>query len=116
MRDFYNKIKLTKTLKVNGSNVDGEATADMGGVKVTLMLAKKHENFNYDKYFRAYANLWLRAPISMDQVPGRAEDEHPFNYLRANVTLAQFDEFVETYNIQPGDGMYIPEDQRIKIW
>ena len=52
----------------------------------------------------------------MDQVPGRAEDEHPFNYLRANVTLAQFDEFVETYNIQPGDGMYIPEDQRIKIW
>ena len=116
MRDFYNNINLTKTLKVDGGNVDTEATADMGGVKVTLMIAKKYENFDYDKYFRAYANLWLRAAISMDAVPGRAADEHPFNYLRCNVTLAQFDEFVELYDIQPGDGMYIPENQRVKIW
>ena len=116
MRTFYNQIKLTKTLKVDGNNVDGEATADMGGMKVTLLLAKKYENFDYDKYFRAYANVWLRTPISMEQVPERASDEHPFNYLRCNVTMAQFDEFVETYNIEPGDGMYIPEEQRIKIW
>ena len=116
MRKFYNKIKLTKTLKVDGGNVDGEATADMGGMKVALLLAKKYDNFDYDKFFRAFANVWLRAPIPMSGVEDRASDEHPFNYLRANVTLAQFDEFVETYNIEPGDGMYIPEDQRIKIW
>ena len=116
MRTFYNNIKLTKTLKVDGNNVDGEATADMGGVRVTLMLAKKYENFDYDKYFRAYAYTWMRAPIALEAVPDRASDEHPFNYLRVNVTLSQFDEFVETYDIQPGDGMYVPEEQRIKIW
>ena len=116
MRTFYNKIELTKDLKVDGGNVDTEATADMGGVKVALTIAKKYENFNYDEFFRSYAFVWCRQPISLQQVPDRASDSHPFNHLRTNVTLAQFDEFVETYDIGPGDGMYIPENQRVKIW
>ena len=116
MRTFYNKIELTKDLKVDGGNVDTEATADMGGVKVALTIAKKYENFNYDEFFKSYAFVWCRQPISLQQVPDRASDSHPFNHLRTNVTLAQFDEFVETYDIGPGDGMYIPENQRVKIW
>lgn len=116
MRTFYNKIELTKDLKVDGGNVDTEATADMGGVKVALTIAKKYENFNYDEFFRSYAFVWCRQPIAIQQVPDRASDSHPFNHLRTNVTLAQFDEFVETYDIGPGDGMYIPENQRVKIW
>ena len=116
MRAFYNKIELTKDLKVDGGNVDTEATADMGGVKVALTIAKKYENFNYDEFFKSYAFVWCRQPISLQQVPDRASDSHPFNHLRTNVTLAQFDEFVETYDIGPGDGMYIPENQRVKIW
>ena len=113
---FFNSISLTKTLKANGSNLNGEATADMGGMKIALMLAKKVDNFDYDKFFRAYANLWLRTPIKLQEVEEAAEDEHPFGYLRTNVTLSQFDEFAQTYDIKPGDGMYVPESQRIKIW
>ena len=95
---------------------DGEATADLGGMKVALLLAKKVENFDYDKFFRSYAYIWLTTPIYSYQVAERAQDTHPFNYLRTNVVLSQFDEFVETYDIKPGDGMYIPEEQRIKVW
>ena len=58
MRTFYNKIELTKDSKVDGGNVDTEATADMGGVKVALTIAKKYENFNYDEFFRSYAFVW----------------------------------------------------------
>ena len=43
-------------------------------------------------------------------------DAHPLCYLRVNVTVAQFDEFYETYDIQEGDGMYIAPEDRIKIW
>ena len=116
MVEFYNNIKLTKRLKVDGNNINGEATADMGGMKVALMLAKKEENFDYDHFFKMFAFLWCEQAISLDYVESRAADAHPFEYLRANVTLAQFDEFVETYDIGPGDGMYIPENQRVKIW
>jgi len=116
MISFYEKIHLKKNLVVDGDNTNGECTADMGGVKIMLTLAKKIPDFDYDKFFRAFTNLWLERPISYNDIDTRAQDEHPFEYLRTNVTLAQFDEFVETYDIKPGDGMYIPEDQRVKIW
>ena len=28
----------------------------------------------------------------------------------------QFDEFYETYGIQPGDGMYLAPEDRITVW
>ena len=28
----------------------------------------------------------------------------------------QFDEFYETYGIQPGDGMYLAPEDRIAVW
>ena len=116
MIDFYDQIGVSKTLFVNGDNVNGEATADMGGVHVCLEIAKTIENFNYDLFFKTYANLWLQSPYPKEKLENRNQDEHPFPYLRVNVTLAQFDEFFETYKIGYGDKMYIPEDQRITIW
>ena len=85
-------------------------------MKIALQLAKKVENFDYDKFFRTFAYVWASHPINLGEVENRAQDPHPFNYLRVNVTLSQFDEFVETYGIEPGDAMYVPEEQRIKIW
>ena len=114
--EFYDQIALTNTLYCDGDNLDGEATADMGGVKIMLQLAKKIDNFDYDKFFRSFALVWARQPFGMDYVEYRASDSHPFNYLRTNVTLAQFDEFIETYDIKPGDGMYVAPEQRINIW
>lgn len=116
LKSFYNQISLKKNFNADGEHVNGEATADLGGMKVALLLAKKVENFDYDKFFRSYAYIWLTTPIYSYQVAERAQDTHPFNYLRANVVLSQFDEFVETYDIKPGDGMYVPEEQRIKVW
>ena len=113
---FYNKISLFDGQKVDGDNVDGEATADMGGIRVMLKLAESIPDFDYDKFFRAAARTWCTQPYSQGEVDARLSDAHPFAYLRVNVTLAQFDKFYETYDIGPGDGMYIPEDQRISVW
>ena len=116
MVNFYNNITLYGDTKAIGEKNNTEATADMGGMRVMLHLAKKIPNFDYDLFFKSYAYVWCNAPFGMDYAQTLREDEHPFHYLRANVTLAQFDEFVNFYNIQPGDGMYIPENQRVKIW
>ena len=52
-----------------------------------------------------------------DEEKSRAKDDvHPLNFLRTNVTVMQFDEFNETYDIQPGDGMYMDPAQRITVW
>ena len=114
--DFFDQINLYDHNYINGNKVNGEATADMGGIKVALQLAKKIDNFDYDKFFRAAARTWCRQPYSSSSANSMLSNEHPFPYIRVNMTLAQFDEFVETYDIGPGDGMYIPENQRVKIW
>ena len=114
--DFYNNITLYGDTTVNGGRVDGEATADMGGIRVMLKLAEKIPDFDYDLFFKSCARTWIQTPYSLDYLEERTQDEHPYEYLRANVTLAQFEKFYEVYDIQPGDGMYIPEDERIAIW
>ena len=88
----------------------------MGGIRVMLKLAESIPDFNYDLFFRSAARAWCTQPYSAEAAQYRLSDAHPFAYLRVNVTLAQFDEFIETYDIGPGDGMYIPEDERVAIW
>ena len=44
------------------------------------------------------------------------KDQHPLNYLRTNVTVAQFDEFCNTYDLHEGNGMYIAPEDRITVW
>lgn len=113
---FYNKIGVSSTLYVDGDNVNGEATADMGGMHIALEIAKELDNFDYDLFFRTYANLWLTSPYPEDKISNRNQNAHPFEYLRVNVVVSQFEEFFKTYNIKYGNKMYIPEDQRIAIW
>ena len=72
--------------------------------------------FDYDKFFRANAVYWRR----IDSLP-KAQmivqaDSHPLHYLRVNAVMPQFDEFLETYDVQPGDGMYIAPEDRFMVW
>ena len=101
---------------INGDVVNTEATADMGGMRVVLHLAKKIPEFDYDKFFKAYALSWCSHPLKEQDIPYAIVNEHPLNYLRVNTVLPQFDEFNELYGIEPGDGMYIPESERVTIW
>ena len=43
-------------------------------------------------------------------------DEHPLAFHRINITLQQFDEFIKTYDIKPGDGMYLAPESRVNVW
>ena len=43
-------------------------------------------------------------------------DTHPLPCLRVNVTVMPFDEFAQTYDVRPGDGMYMAPEDRICVW
>ena len=100
----------------SGQQVQTEAIADMGGVKSLLAIAAQHEGFDYDAFFRQYATVWRVQELPAYLVTLAAEDTHPLRYLRTNATLAQFDEFINFYGIQPGDGMYIVPEDRVAVW
>ncbi len=103
-------------MPVNGDNVANEEIADLGGIKGALAIAKKHDKFDYDKFFRQYAMNFGRQIKIENEKSYLLNDEHPLNHLRVNVGLQQFDEFIETYDIKPGDGMYLAPENRICVW
>ncbi len=102
--------------KVNGENVKDEAIADMGGIKALLYMAKDMPDFDYDAFFRAYAALWAEQTTEQMELMFIKTDEHPLAFYRVNITLQQFDEFIKTYDIKPGDGMYLAPESRVNVW
>ena len=102
--------------KYSGQMVQTEAIADIAGMKAMLTLAKKVPNFDYDKFFRAHEKMWARVHTIESAENAVLTDTHPLHYLRGNVTVQQFDEFLETYGIKEGDGMYLAPEDRIAVW
>ncbi|MBQ8963079.1 MAG: M13 family metallopeptidase [Clostridia bacterium] len=100
----------------SGQQVQTEAIADMGGMKCLLAIAAQQDNFDYDAFFRQYATVWRMQGLPAYLVTLVAQDTHPMRYLRVNATLAQFDEFIDFYGIQPGDGMYVAPEDRVAVW
>jgi Predicted metalloendopeptidase len=93
----------------------GEACADMAGMKAILRLAAEKENFDYDAFFRAFADIWLEKGTLQSAYMG-INNVHPMSYLRINCTLQQFDEFLDCYGITEGDNMYLAPADRVAIW
>ena len=112
---YYNAMHPWEGQDFHGSIMTGEACADMAGVKVMLQIAADHPDFDYDKFFRTFANNWLTKD-SLQQSYVRINDVHPMCYLRINATLQQFDEFLNFYGITEGDNMYLAPEDRVAIW
>lgn len=115
LANYFNSIHPWEGLYLRGNILTGEACADMAGLKVILRLASGKPDFDYDKFFRNYAYIWLTKD-NLAMAKSRVDDVHPMPYLRINVTLQQFDEFLEKYGVQEGDGMYLSKEDRVLIW
>jgi len=87
----------------------------MAGLKVVLQIAAGKEGFDYDRFFRAYADLWAEK-MTAQMAVYYIKDEHPLHYLRINTVLQQYDEFLDYYGIREGDGMYLAPEARVNIW
>ncbi len=113
---YLSSIKLNDGSNYNGSLVQTETIADMAGVKAMLGLAKKHENFDYDKFFRSYAKLWkeILTPERHDML--LKIDVHAMPYIRVNTIIQQYDEFQNCYGLTSGDKMYLEQNQRVAVW
>ncbi|MBP3892930.1 MAG: M13 family metallopeptidase [Atopobiaceae bacterium] len=100
----------------DGEQVCDECMADLGGLKVIMRLASQRPDFDYDKFFRAYARSWASV-MTYDTAHNQLEtDGHPLDRDRVNIPLREFDKFYETYGIKEGDGMWLDPKDRISVW
>ena len=112
---YYDAIKSFPYAACDGERVWGEAAADIGGMAIGLKIAEKYKEFDYDRYFRSYAELWrMQSTISTERYD--VSDEHPLRCLRVNTVVQQFDDFLDTYGVREGDFMYLAPEDRIDLW
>ena len=45
-----------------------------------------------------------------------ATDEHPPSEFRTNGVVKNIDAFAEAFGLQPGDALYLPPEERVRIW
>jgi putative endopeptidase len=123
----FNSFKVLDSLHADGKLTLGENIADLGGLHISFEALKmafkgKVKPAAIDGYtpeqrfFIAYAHVWAQN-IRDEEIQRRIkEDEHSLGHLRVIVPLRNVAAFQEAFGTNPGDPMYLPEDERAVIW
>ena len=76
----------------------------------------QEEEPDYQTLYRTAARTWRGTGSREMRSYSALMDVHAPDKLRGNRALQSLDEFYEAFDIQPGDGMYLPQEARVQIW
>ena len=113
---YYDQIEPFQDVNCVGSQIEGEAISDLVAMKILLRIAAKDKNFDYDRFFRSFAQTWRTITTVQSEYYTLSQDTHPLPYLRVNAVVQQFQEFYDTYGVKKGDGMYLAPEKRLEVW
>lgn len=124
--DQYNSFVVIDSMTVNGKLTLGENIADFGGITVSYNAwkmateGKKLKNIDgftpQQRFFLSYAQVW-RQNIRPEELMKRLkQDVHSPAKFRVNGVVRNVPQFYEAFDINKGDKLYLPEDERAKIW
>jgi putative endopeptidase len=122
----YNAYTVLDTVHVNGRLTLGENLADLGGLSMAYEAFTKTKQFKEGKkidgftpaqrFFLNWAQVWRNNALPETQAQLILTDSHSPGMHRANGPIVNMDAWYAAFNIQPGDKMYKPKEQRISIW
>ena len=124
--DFFSNIKVLPDLNANGRFTLGENLADHGGLQVAFEAYKEATKNNElktidgltpdQRFFIAYSQVWA-ANITEAEIRNRTKsDPHSLGRWRVNGALPHVNMFYDAFGVTPTDKMFIPAEQRLKLW
>jgi putative endopeptidase len=124
--DQYSAYKPFDDLSLNGEFTLGENIGDLGGLGIALLAYELSlgggEAPVIDGYTGAqrvligYAQSWrnkIRDEALRNQI---ATDPHSPARYRANGVVRNIPEFYEAFDVEESDALYLPPEERVKIW
>jgi len=113
-------------LNVNGEFTLGENIGDLGGLSIGLLAYKMsldgEEPPLIDGYtgeqraLLGWAQVWRRKYRDEELRRRIATDPHSPAEYRVNGIVRNMSEFYEAFDVQEGDALYLPPEERVKIW
>jgi predicted metalloendopeptidase len=124
--DQYSAFEPLPGHKVNGALTIGENIGDLGGASIAYQAyrlslhgqpAPEMDGFTGDqRFFIGYAQIWARKYREPALIERLKIDSHSPSEYRCNAIVPHVPEFYAAFDVKPGDRMYSPPDQRVKIW
>ena len=123
----YSAIEVLPETFINGKFTLGENIGDVGGIHAAFDALAIHHQENgkpepidgftaEERFFLSWGTIW-RAKIRDEALKNQVRtDPHSPGYNRANQPLKNMDTFYATFNVQEGDKMYLPKEDRVYIW
>jgi putative endopeptidase len=111
---------------VNGALTVGENIGDLGGLAIAW-LAYLIELDGQDppvmdgltaaqRFFFGWAGCWRQKTRPQEAALRVSVDPHSPDQFRCNGVVRNLDPFYDAFDVAPGDGLYLPPDQRVSIW
>jgi putative endopeptidase len=124
--DQYSAFKPFDDLSVNGEFTLGENIGDLGGISIGLLAYKMSLNgkeapvidglTGEQRVFLGFAQVW-RGKIRDEELRRRiATDPHSPAVYRTNGPVRNVPEFYTAFDVKEGDALYLPPEERVKIW
>ena len=111
---------------VNGRLTLGENIGDVGGLSMAYRaykLATKGKEVPVidgltgdQRFFLAWAQVWRSTQREESNRNRLRTDSHSPEEYRVNGVVRNLDEWYEAFGVKPGDAMYLPPEQRVRIW
>lgn len=113
---YYDGWECAPGIATDGGLTLGENIADLGAMSCLMDIAATRPDFDYETLFEKVALLFAE-PSSREWLAYVAvADPHSAGGVRVNRLLSSCDAFYDTYDVQPGDGMYVAPEDRVGIW
>lgn len=117
---------------VQGALTLGENIGDLGGLTIALKayaIAMKREGFEsvddapviegytgVQRVLLSYARIWQEKRRDQLMIQRVATDPHSPAEFRCNGVVKNVDAFACEFDVQPGDDLYLPPEERVHIW
>jgi putative endopeptidase len=124
--DGYSPIE---GMNVNGEFTMGENIGDLGGLQMAYTayhqyLDEHHggeapviDGFTGDqRFFMAWAQVWRRLYREDNLVARLTTDPHSPSQYRTNGVVRNLDEWYEAFGVTEDHALYLPPEERVKIW
>jgi endothelin-converting enzyme/putative endopeptidase len=123
----YSAYEPLPGLHVNGDLTMGENIGDLGGIEMAYSAYRRYVAAHGEprvlngltgdqRFFLAYAQAWRdywREGLLRRVV---LTNPHSPSMYRVNGVVRNVDAWYRAFNIQPGDRLYLPPEQRVHIW
>jgi endothelin-converting enzyme/putative endopeptidase len=123
----FDKYEPIPGVHIKGKLTLGENLADLGGLETAYAAYRRYvsrhgeppviDGFTGDqRFFLAYAQAWQGKRREGALRQQLLSNPHSPEKYRVDGIVRNFDPWYKAFNVQPGDKLYLPPEQRVHVW